>query len=109
MTRVDTLKRLASPLQIAAVTLALLGLGYRATLYWTLPTGDEGAPGLGPVVDFSLAMLLFLVCAGCATVGVGIALWGEPRDKPVAYRAFFVGVLSFLGYDLLYPYVPRLV
>lgn len=103
------LRRVAVALEVTTLALACVALGYRATLYWTLPAahGSPYSPAL--LIDFSLAMLLFAVCLMCAGAGVAISLYGDPQDKQYAYRAFFVGVLSFLAYDLLYPLVPRLL
>jgi hypothetical protein len=108
-TLLPKLKRAAAILEVAAIVIALLGLTYRATLFWLLPAASAEAPGLAALLDFGLAMLLFVVCMLCAGVGVAISLQGSQDDKRYAYRAFFIGVLSFFCYDLLHPYVPRLL
>ena len=102
MIKLEQIKRLSITLQIGVGLIGSVALAFRATLYWTLP-------GSGDVLDFALAMLLFAVCALCATSGVAISLLGGPGDKRHAYQAFFVGVLSFLAYDLLHPLLPRLM
>lgn len=109
MIRLERLKRLSITLQLGAVMIGVLALAYRATFYWTLPAASGNAAATGEVVDFALALLLFLVCALCATSGVAISVLGERSDKRHAYQAFFVGVLTFLAYDLLHPYLPRLM
>jgi hypothetical protein len=109
MTRLEKLKRLSLWLQASAIATGVLALIYRATLYWALPRANTGKAGIGDLLDFALAMLLFLVCALCASSGVAISVIGERSDKRHAYQAFFVGVLSFLAYDLVYPYLPRLM
>lgn len=106
---VARLTRTASYLEISALVLTAIALGFRATLYWTLPTVDDGNAGPAYMIDLGLAMLLFATCLTCAGVGVAISLYGPQATKGRAYRAFFVGVLCFLCYDLVYPYVPRLV
>ena len=103
------LKAAAAFLEVAAFIITLLALAFRATLYWQLPVSTSDNPGLAPLLDFSLAMLLFAICLLCAGVGVAISLQAGPRDKRHAYQAFFIGVLCFVLYDLLYPYVPRLM
>lgn len=103
------LKTAATYLEITSILISLFALAYRATLYWLLPASSDGTPGLAPLLDFSLAMLLFAVCLLCAGAGVGIHMQGEISDRRYAYRAFFIGVLSFLIYDLLYPHIPRLL
>lgn len=103
------LKRAAARLSIAAPALAVLALLYRATLYGSLPAGHGDGPGLGPLLDFGLAMLLFAVSLICAAIGVSINLLGTQADRPRAYKTFFIGLGSFLIYELLSPYVPRLI
>jgi hypothetical protein len=103
------LKQAARYLEAGSVALALAALAYRATLYWQLPSGGTQAPGVRDLVDFGLALLLFFICALCATAGVAINMMGERSDRPRAYRAFFIGVVSFLLYDILHPHVPRLM
>lgn len=103
------LKTIAARLEMAAPLLAVLALVYRATLYWVLPGNGADDPGPAALLDFGLAMLLFLVCLACAAAGVAISIKGPPQDKRLAYRAFFSGVMSFLLYDLLHPYLPRLM
>ena len=109
MIKLEQIKRLSITLQIGVGLIGVTALAFRATLYWTLPGAADGNPGSGDVLDFTLAMLLFAVCALCATSGVAISLLGGPGDKRHAYQAFFVGVLSFLAYDLLHPLLPRLM
>jgi len=109
MPSLPRLKAIAARLEIAVLAIALLALAFRATLYWTLPGGGNGGSGPGALLDFGLALLLFLLCALCASAGVAISVLGERSDKRHAYQAFFIGVLSFLAYDLLYPHVPQLL
>lgn len=103
------LKRATALLEITAISITLLALTYRATLYWWLPSSSNGELGLAPLLDFGLAMLLFVVCLLCAGAGVAISLQASTGEKRFAYRAFFIGVLSFVLYDLAYPYIPRLL
>jgi hypothetical protein len=106
---IHLIKRTAAHLEVGAVGLALLALAYRATLYWQIAVTEGQAPSTRDLLDFALAMLLFLVCGLCATAGVAINFMGERSDRPLAYRAFFVGVVTFLLYDILHPHVPRLL
>ena len=109
MLKLEQIKRLSITLQIGVGLIGVTALAFRATLYWSLPAASGDTPGSGDLLDFALAMLLFVVCALCATAGVAISLLGGPGDKRHAYQAFFVGVLSFLAYDLLHPLLPRLM
>jgi hypothetical protein len=109
MNRVERLKRLAASLEIGVLGLAVLALLFRATVYWQLPAGSGEPYGTGDVIDLGLALLLFLACGFCAICGVAISMLGDKADKRFAFQAFFIGVVSFLAYDLLHPYVPRLV
>jgi hypothetical protein len=109
MSRVRTLKKIAGFLEIGVMLLAVAGLLFRATLYWKLPVDSGQAYGTGDVLDLGIALLLFVTCGLCASAGVAISILGEKADKRFAYQAFFIGVLSFVAYDWLHPYVPRLV
>ncbi len=109
MSRLSRIKHLAGLLEKATILLALGALLYRATVYWRLSAGPEQSAGPGEWIDLGLALLLFLVSLACASTGVAISMLGGKSDKPLAYRAFFIGVLSFLGYDLIHPYIPRLL
>lgn len=109
MAGLETIKRLAGILEKVVIGLALLALLYRATLFWRLSAETGQAYGTGDLLDLALALLLFLLCLLCAGVGVAISMLGEKEDKPLAYKAFFVGILSFIGYDLLHPLIPRLM
>jgi hypothetical protein len=85
MTRLERIKRLSLLLQAGAVLTGVVALAYRATLYWALPGGGD-APGTRDLVDFGLAMMLFLVCALCATSGVAISVLGErTAPHPIAW------------------------
>lgn len=109
MGRLEMTKRLAGVLEKTAIGFALWSLFYRATLYWKLPAEPGQNYGLGDLLDLLFALLLFLICLFCAGTGVAISILGEKDDKPLAYKAFFIGLLSFLSYDLLHPYIPRLI
>lgn len=107
--RLSRVKTAATMLEVATPLLALMALAYRATLYWVLPASQDGSPGLGPTLDLILAMLLFATSLACAGLGVTLSLRGTAADKGHAYRAFFIGAGSFMLYELVYPYVPRLI
>jgi hypothetical protein len=109
MDRLTRLKKLAASLEIAVLVLAVAALVFRATLYWQLPAADGEPYGTGDVLDLALALVLFVVCSLCAVTGVAISILGDRADKRFAYQAFFIGVLSFVAYDWLYPHVPRLL
>lgn len=109
MDRLEKVKRLANVLEKMAISLAVWSLFYRATLYWRLPAEPGQDYGLGDLLDLIFALLLFLACLACAGAGAAISILGEKADKSLAYRAFFVGVLSFLITDLLNPHIPRLM
>ncbi len=103
------LRRAATGLEVAALLLTWIALAYRATFYWVLPADPNDTFALAPLIDFALALVLFAVCLSCAGVGVAISLYGSPEEKGYAYRAFLIGVLCFVIYDLVYPLVPRLM
>ena len=109
MDKIQRLKKVAASLEIGALVIVVWALLFRATLYWKLPPASGEPYGTGDVLDFAFAILLFGVCCLCAMAGVAISLLGDQGDKRFAYQAFFIGVVSFFAYDLLHPYVPRLL
>ena len=102
------LKRLSTQLEIGVVALTLATLLYRMTLYWLLPAAAEQAYGTRDLIDFGLGMALFLLCGLCAAVGVALSFRAEPDDHRLAFRPVLVGILCFVAYYFIHPYLPRL-
>jgi hypothetical protein len=109
MIKLESVKKLSAGLEIGAVTIAVAGLLFRATFYWTLQPEPGKAYGTGAVLDFVFALALFLVCTLCTVSGVVISFMGVAEDKRLAYRAALVGILSFVGYEFLHGHLPRLM
>lgn len=109
MTKLERIKGLAATLEVAAVVIAVAGLVFRSTFYWTLGPGPGEAYGRGDVLEFLFALVLFLVCALCAAAGVAISFMGTIEDRRLAYRAVLIGILSFIGYEFLHDQMPRLL
>ena len=93
-----TVQRAARVLEAAAVSLAIGALLYRATVYWRFTPAPGEPYGVGDIIDFALAMLLFLVCGLCAAAGVAASM-----------RPAVIGITSFVVYYFLHPHVPRLL
>ena len=103
------LKPVSFKLEVIAIVLAVFALLYRATMYWHLPIATGEAYGLGDLLDFGLALALFLICILCAAAGVALSTKPDPEQHRLAFRPVLVGILSFVVYYFLHPYVPRLI
>lgn len=109
MIELEKLRRVAAVLQVVTLGLVVVGLVFRATIYWTMQPQSGAAFGSGDILDFAIALALFLTSTLCAMSGVGISLLGTQADKGLAYRVMLVGILSFLAYEFLHGRVPRLM
>lgn len=113
--RHHTINRAARVLERASVTLTVLALLFRATIYWRLPPAAGASYGQGDILDFALGLVLFAVCCACAACGVALSLHAgraagvERAAMGVAYRPVVVGMTSFVAYYFLHPYTPRLL
>jgi len=103
------LKKLSFYLEISALVLALGALLFRATLYWVIPVAEGEPYGLGNLIDFALAMALFVLGVTCAAAGVWLSFRKDPDDHRLAFRPVLVGIVSFVGYYFLHPHVPKLL
>ncbi|MGR9089589.1 MAG: hypothetical protein ACU85U_03295 [Gammaproteobacteria bacterium] len=104
-----TVQRVARSLEVAAVSLAVGALLYRATAYWLFVPAKGEPYGVGDIIDFALAMLLFLVCGLCAAAGVASSMSGDGTEQHRAFRPAVIGITSFVVYYFLHPHVPRLL
>ena len=104
-----TVQRAARVLEAAAVSLAIGALLYRATVYWRFTLAPGEPYGVGDIIDFALAMLLFLVCGLCAAAGVAASMSGDGTQQHLAFRPAVIGMTSFVVYYFLHPHVPRLL
>ena len=95
-------------LEKGALALAALALIYRASWYWRMPPPAGQTYGMGDIVDFALALALFLVCGACAASGVALGMHTDGHTG-AAYRPAVIGMTTFVAYYLLHPYVPRLL
>lgn len=109
MIKIEKVKKISAVLEIAAVSIAVAGLIFRATAYPMLAPGPGETYGRGDVIDFVFALALFLVSTLCAVSGVTLSFLGSPSDKRLAYRVTLVGILSFVGYELLHAQIARLM
>ena len=104
-----TIQRVARVLEVAAVSLALGALLYRATAYWMFVPAQGEPYGIGDIIDFALAMLLFLVFGLCAAAGVAASMSGDGTEQHLAFRPAVIGITSFVVYYFLHPHIPRLL
>ena len=99
------LNSIARWLEKSVLSLAVLALVYRATIYCALPPPAGASYGSGDVIDFALAAILFVLALACAVVALGINLTGQGSDPSTAFRPAVVGITSFVVYILVHPSV----
>lgn len=104
-----TVRRAARALEAASIALAIGALLYRGTAYWLFAPAPGEPYGLGDIIDFALAMVLFVVCGLCAAAGLASSMSGDGSEQHLAFRPAVIGITSFVAYYLLHPHVPRLL
>lgn len=104
-----TVQRAARILEVAAVSLAAGALVYRATVYWSFVPAPGKLYSTGDIIDFALALLLFLVCGLCAAAGLASSTIGDGSEQHLAFRPAVIGITSFVVYYFLHPHIPRLL
>jgi hypothetical protein len=105
----QSIKRLSRALEIVVVLFAVAALGYRASVYWLLPVKAGEPYGLGDIIDFAIAMLLFFISILCAVSAVALSVKAQGRDQHLAFRPAVVGITTFVVYYFLHPHLPRLM
>ncbi len=103
-----TLHRLAGALERAVVALALLAIAYRVLVYGHIPRPPGAAWGNADVIDFALALLLFLVALACTGLAVALSARAPEQERGRAYRPAVIGMTTFVAYYLVHPYLPVL-
>lgn len=94
---------------VASVMLAISGLIYRSTVYWTFPVVEGEPYGFGDVLDFGFFFILAL-CVFFTFVAALIQLGFGPSDsKPHSLKAVAVGIMSFVIYYNVHSIMPRLL
>jgi len=101
-----TITKITAFFAIALVVLALLGLLFRATLYWKIPVVSGEPAGLGDIIEMLFYFAVMGVAGLVIAFSVIVALLKNYRG---AIRAFLVGVVTPVAYYFLYSYMPRLL
>lgn len=89
--------------------LALLGLAYRATLYWRVPVAPGDAHGLVDVIDLGLGVVLFLTCSIGGLLALSGLIYPRLLGATQGVRLMLACLASFGAYWLLHPHMPRLI
>jgi len=103
-----SLNRLAGALERAVVALAILALAFRVLVYGHIPRPPGAAWGSADVIDFALALLLFLLALACTGLAVALSTRAAERERGRAYRPAVIGMTTFVAYYLVHPYLPVL-
>ena len=88
------------------VCLTLLGLLFRATLYWLIPVEPGQPAGFGDVIELLIYLPIISMASLVLLLSVVAAFL---KNYGGAIRVFLVGVASPLAYYFLHSYVPRLI
>ncbi len=91
---------------IFLVCVALVGLLFRATLYWKIPVEAGEPAGFGDVIEL---LLYFLILGASGVVLLLSALVALFKNYKSAFKVFIVGVVTPIAYYLLHSSVPRLL
>lgn len=99
---------LSGHLQTAVKAVAALAVGFRMFAYNQFPKAPNANYGAADIVDFALALLLFLICAACAASGLAVHLSQASEDRMDVFRPLLLGMTVFAVYAVVYPHIPRL-
>ncbi|MEQ8234133.1 MAG: hypothetical protein RLW61_09240 [Gammaproteobacteria bacterium] len=104
------LGHLAGLLERAVVALALLAIAFRVVVYGRLPRPAGAAWGTGDVIDYALALALFLLALACAGSAVLLSAraGSDATARARAWRPAVIGMTAFVAYYLVHPYLPVL-
>lgn len=103
------IRRISTSLEVLAIFLAVLGLVFRSTLYWSIPVSGNEAYGLADVLELLIAVILLGICL----IGVlmSLALSSKPRLQPriQSIQLLVICLVSFGSYWFIHPLMPRLL
>lgn len=102
-TKAITLSKFAVAL---LVSLTILGLLFRATIYWLIPVSSEEPAGFGDVIEL---VIYFAIVGSAGIVLVLSIVVAFYRKYSVALKTSAVGVLAPIAYYFLHSMVPKLV
>ena len=101
--------RLAQIIASAGIVLAVLGLLYRATVYWKIPMLPSDPYGLGDIIDLFWFIALLVLAGITLMFSAVIAFVPQLRNSRLAFVLFLAAVLSPTAYYLIHPFVPRIM
>ena len=101
--------RLAQVIASVGIVLAVLGLLYRATVYWKIPVSPGDPYGLGDVIELFWFVALLVLAGITLMFSAVIAFVPQLRNARLAFMLFLAAVLSPTAYYLIHPFVPRIV
>ena len=101
--------RLAQIIASVGIILAVLGLLYRATVYWKIPVSPGDPYGLGDVIELFWFVALLVLAGITLMFSAVIAFVPQLRNARLAFMLFLAAVLSPTAYYLIHPFVPRIV
>jgi len=101
--------RLAKIIASVGIMLAVLGLLFRATVYWKIPVSPSEPYGLSDVIELFWFVALLVLAGITIMFSAVIAFVPQLKNTRLAFILFFAAVLSPTVYYLIHPFVPRIV
>lgn len=101
--------RLAQVTAGICILLAVVGLLYRATLYWKMPLLPGDPYGISDVIEVFWFMALLVLAGLTLMFSAAIAFVPQLRNARLAFVLFLAAILAPVGYYFIHPFVPRVV
>jgi len=101
--------RLAKIIASVGMMLAVLGLLFRATVYWNIPISPSDPYGLSDVIELFWFVALLVLAGITIMFSAVIAFVPQLKNARLALILFLAAVLSPTAYYLIHPFVPRIV
>ena len=101
--------RLAKIIASVGMMLAVLGLLFRATVYWNIPVSASDPYGLSDVIELFWFVALLVLAGITIMFSAVIAFVPQLKNARLAFILFLAAILSPTAYYLIHPFVPMIV
>lgn len=102
-------QRLAKIIASVGIILAVLGLLFRATIYWKIPISPSDPYGLSDVIELFWFVALLVLTGITIMFSAVIAFVQQLKNARLALMLLLAAILSPTAYYLIHPFVPRIV
>jgi len=101
--------RFAKIIVSVGIILAILGLLFRATVYWKIPISPSDPYGLSDVIELFWLVALLVLAGITIMFSAVIAFVPQLKNARLAFILFLAAILSPTAYYLIHPFVPMIV